>query len=81
MEWWRLPNVKELGSIGILDRTRSNPAIDTVAFPATPPTSFWSSSPYASNAPYAWVVDFSYGGVNSVSVSFRVSGDAVHLVR
>jgi Protein of unknown function (DUF1566) len=31
---WRLPNVKELSSIA--DKSRSNPAIDTVAFPATP---------------------------------------------
>jgi hypothetical protein len=56
---WRLPNVKELSSIA--DKSRSNPAIDTVAFPATPSSWFWSSSPYVGNAYYAWFVNFNYG--------------------
>ena len=58
---WRLPNVKELASIA--DRSKSNPAIDTVAFPATPVSAFWSSSPYVGYAYGAWVVDFGYGVV------------------
>jgi hypothetical protein len=58
---WRLPNVKELSSIA--DKSRSNPAIDTVAFPATPANWFWSSSPYVGYADYAWVVYFSVGYV------------------
>ena len=58
---WRLPNVKELSSIA--DKNRSNPAIDVAAFPATPATYFWSSSPYVGNAYYAWVVFFGGGGV------------------
>ena len=60
---WRLPNVKELASIA--DRSKSNPAIDTVAFPATPVNAFWSSSPYVGVAGYAWFVFFSNGDVYS----------------
>ena len=58
---WRLPNVKELASI--VDRSKSNPAIDSVAFPATPANAFWSSSPYVGYAYYARVVDFVDGSV------------------
>jgi Protein of unknown function (DUF1566) len=70
---WRLPNVKELSSIA--DKSRQRPAIDTVAFPATPSYYFWSSSPYVGGASvgeasnlfgfeaYAWCVDFSAGTV------------------
>ena len=73
---WRLPNVKELSSIA--DKTRSNPAIDTTAFPATPANLFWSSSPYVGNASYAWVVVFSVG---YVSYGYRDSTYYVRLVR
>jgi Protein of unknown function (DUF1566) len=65
---WRLPSVKELSSIA--DKTRSNPAIDTTAFPATPASYFWSSSPYVGNALNAWVVDFYGGGVYGYYRSF-----------
>lgn len=59
---WRLPNVKELSSLA--DKTRSNPAIDTTAFPATPSASYWSASPYAGDAAVkAWSVDFKDGYV------------------
>ncbi|MFY9329424.1 MAG: DUF1566 domain-containing protein [Georgfuchsia sp.] len=58
---WRLPNVKELSSI--VDRSRINPPIDTTAFPATPVNWFWSSSPLAGDAGYAWFVYFSNGYV------------------
>jgi len=76
---WRLPNVKELGSI--VDRTRSNPAIDVAAFPATSPNTFWSSSPYAGDAPDvggAWFVGFGNG---SVHYNLRSYSYAVRLVR
>ena len=64
---WRLPNVKELGSI--LDHARSGTAlIDTQAFPATSPDYFWTSTPlqlqatadtyYATNG---WYVHFASG--------------------
>jgi len=58
---WRLPNIKELASIA--DRSRSNPAIDSTAFPATPASWFWSSSPYVGDSYSAWYVNFNYGFV------------------
>jgi hypothetical protein len=73
---WRLPNVKELSSIA--DRSRANPAIDLTAFPNTPSDRFWSSSPYVGNSDYAWIVDFSDGGVSN---NGRGNGNYVRLVR
>lgn len=60
---WRLPNVRELASI--VDRSRMNPAIDLVAFPATSSGWYWTSSPYAGDSVYAWAVGFDYGVVTS----------------
>ena len=73
---WRLPNVKELASI--VDRSKRNPAIDTVAFPATPANAFWSSSPNVGNASIAWNVYF-YGGY--VDFNVRSYSYYVRLVR
>ena len=73
---WRLPNVKELASIA--DRSKSNPAIDTAAFPATPANSFWSSSPHGGVASLAWVVFFDFGFVGDGS---RGNAFPVRLVR
>lgn len=77
---WRLPNVKELSSIA--NRTRSNPAIDTNAFPATPPNLYWSSTPYAGYSAYVWWVEFSGGFVyfNASRDGFG-GGGHVRLVR
>jgi len=72
---WPLPNAKELSSL--VDIGRSDLAIDPVAFPATPPVSFWTSTPYAGDPAFAWGVSFGYG---SVSNSNR-SGNRVRLVR
>ncbi|MDO9225595.1 MAG: DUF1566 domain-containing protein [Pseudomonadota bacterium] len=58
---WRLPNVKELGSL--VDRSRGLPAIKVAIFPATPSIWFWSSSTYVNNSKLAWVVNFG-GGYN-----------------
>ena len=68
---WRLPNVRELASIA--DKSRSNPAIDPTAFPATPSFWFWSSSPYVGLSFSAWFVDFSDGVVNVSGLRFNVS--------
>jgi hypothetical protein len=73
---WRLPSVKELSSIA--DKTRSNPAIDTTAFPATPSDWYWSSTPYAGHSGYAWYVGF---GDGSVSDDSRYYDFHVRLVR
>lgn len=73
---WRLPNVKELSSI--VDRNRENPSIDIAAFPSTPGSYFWSSSPNVGNAGTAWFVYFRHG---FVWVDSRLSGYHVRLVR
>jgi CubicO group peptidase (beta-lactamase class C family) len=62
---WRLPTANELSSL--VQTTGAEPAIDTTAFPSTPPVWFWSSSPYAGSA--GWVVYFFDGGSGYLDVS------------
>lgn len=73
---WRLPNVKELS--GITDKTVVNPAIDSAAFPATPTSWVWSSTPYTGSSNQAWGIHL-YAGV--FGPSFRVNSGTVRLVR
>jgi hypothetical protein len=56
---WRVPDIKELASL--VDYSQSHLAIDSTIFPATPNDQYWSSSPYALDAFYGWVVHFYYG--------------------
>lgn len=44
---WRLPNVKELASL--VDWGCNEPTIDSAAFPGTPRTGFWTSTPMVSH--------------------------------
>lgn len=62
---WRLPNVKELTSLA--DTSRTNPAIDTVAFPSTPSATYWSSTPDVQLSSSAWSTEFVMGAVNSTA--------------
>lgn len=48
---WRLPNSQEL--LSIADESRFKLAIDTEAFPNTPPDHFWTSDLYMTDYPYA----------------------------
>jgi hypothetical protein len=64
---WRLPTAKELQTI--VDESRTNPSIDPNAFPSTPSSFFWSSSPVAGSSSSAWDVDFGYGSTYVVVVS------------
>ena len=74
---WRLPNVKELGSI--VDRTRTaSPRIDTTAFPALGQTAAWSSTPLVANTAGAWAVGFTTGAVGYTG---RTDPTGVRLVR
>ena len=73
---WRLPNIKELASLGALDR--NSPSINSALFPSTPSAWFWSSSPYASGSYLAWRFSFGYGYVSSLN---RYYNYHVRLVR
>jgi hypothetical protein len=67
---WRLPNINELGSI--IDYTKSSViTIDSTAFPNTQSYFYWSSSTYAQNTNYAWLVDFNYGNLSVNSKTDR----------
>ena len=59
---WRLPNVRELGSI--VEQRCWEPAINAAVFLNAPTGWFWSSSPHAYNTGNAWVVNFDGGRVN-----------------
>ena len=56
---WRLPNVRELQTI--VDRSVFNLAINSVVFPGTSSSYFWSASAYSGYSSSAWVVNFYYG--------------------
>lgn len=73
---WRLPNVKELGSLA--DKGCNFPAIDRAVFPDTPRSFTWSSSPDAGNPASAWGVNFNSG---AIGVRKRDLAGHVRLVR
>lgn len=60
---WRLPNVKELGSL--VDLGCNAPTIDAAVFPATPQTETWTSTPNVRRTNVAWTVDFGPGYINA----------------
>jgi hypothetical protein len=70
----RLPTVKELLSIVDLTVPSPGPTIDQKAFPSTPASYFWTSSPYAGSSGDAWGVYFfnGYSGYVGVGNSDRV---------
>ncbi|WP_456445050.1 Lcl C-terminal domain-containing protein [Thiolapillus sp.] len=73
---WRLPNIKELGSI--VEASCNVPAINLSFFPNDTGFHVWSSSPDANNSGQAWLLDFYLGGDSTIS---RSSSHAVRLVR
>ncbi|MFD7770422.1 DUF1566 domain-containing protein [Streptomyces sp. NPDC059787] len=76
---WHVPSRIELMSL--VDTTRSGPAIDTSAFPGTPPTFFWTSSAWAvPKTPLrAWIINF-YEGLSS-NAAYQSGSSAVRCVR
>lgn len=64
---WRLPTRIEL--VSLVEFTSSNPAIDWTSFPNTPSVPFWTSSPWAPSASYAWVVRFDSGSTDFLTIS------------
>lgn len=73
---WRLPAVRELGSL--LEYQCTMPAINMKVFPATPAANFWSATPYAGYVNGAWNVNFNDGVHDNSSKNFRLY---VRLVR
>ena len=75
---WRVPNIKELGSI--VELKCYSPAINLSVFPDTPSENVWSSSPYAYYSYVAWNVNFDdgydgpYAKDNSLQVRLVRSG-------
>lgn len=77
---WRLPTKQELQTL--IDYGRSNPAIDSIAFPGTEASGYWSSTSDASGGGlYSWVVNFSNGYVNSYNEYNNSSSYYVRCVR
>ncbi len=74
---WRLPNIKELSSL--VDTSKISPATDTVAFPGTTSTTYWSSTPDVQLPSSAWGVEFTLGAVKSTPRN--TFGVLVRLVR
>ncbi len=74
---WRLPNIKELRSL--VDENKTFPSLDTVAFPGTATTAYWSSTPDVQLSSSAWSVDFAQGAVRSTGRN--TFGVLVRLVR
>ena len=70
---WRMPTRSELRSI--VDLGRTDTAIDTVWFPNTPASFFWSASAFAFDSGFAWSVD------GSASSDGKSSAYQVRLVR
>ncbi len=62
---WRLPNIRELS--GLVNYNRVNPAIDTVWFPNTKSSNFWSSSLFPGVSYNAWAAAFNVGSTHSES--------------
>lgn len=73
---WRLPTQNEL--LNIVEYQAYTPAINAAIFPNTASSTFWSASPYANVASYAWYVYFDNG---SASPGNRSDASAVRLVR
>jgi len=76
---WRLPNIKELASI--VDYGRESPSIDADAFPNTPTSYYWTSTPYAHYSGLVWVVYFFQGDIMRARRSPGYPAGAVRLVK
>jgi len=77
---WRLPNLTEL--ISIVAMQQASPAIDPVAFPATPAVPsgcYWTSSPFGSGR--NWCIDFQHGTTETIGDSGGPVGPAALYVR
>ena len=60
---WRLPTVKELSTLVDSSISFPGPSINTTFFPNTVSSHYWSSTTYAYDPSYAWLVHFLVGTV------------------
>jgi hypothetical protein len=69
---WRPPTMKELETL--VDESRSDPALDIMAFPDQAGGPFWTSSSWAGTSSLAWYVDLDDGSAlyDRVTSPFRV---------
>jgi hypothetical protein len=73
---WRLPNIKELGSL--VETACGNPSINVNFFPEPTGAYFWSSTPDPSDSTLAWRIYFDIGGDSRFG---KGNTHAVRLVR
>ncbi len=73
---WRLPSMSELQSV--VDESRTDPAVDAQAFPATPSEGFWAATPLAGDPSSAWFVSFLEGIAYNATLG---TGERVRCVR
>ncbi len=75
---WRVPNTKELASL--VDRRRSAPAFDPIAFPGTPASQdYWTSTLFLTDPARAWSNNTWFGYTHGVSATG--TPQALRLVR
>lgn len=72
---WRMPTFEELKTL--FDEKHS-PVINSIAFPNTPSSAFWSTSPVTNLSKYVWVFNFGSSGSN---YGDKTSSHSVRLVR
>ena len=75
-EDWRVPNIKELGSL--VEQDCYSPAINQSIFSNAGSNGYWSSSPNAEYTTLVWTIHFNYGIDDYISMSIS---RAVRLVR
>ena len=73
---WRMPSLSEL--LSIVHSGANNPAIDTVYFPGTISSRYWTASTYSGSSNDAWIVRF---GAGSSAGNNKFGYDSVRLVR
>jgi hypothetical protein len=78
---WRLPTADELQGLVDYSVAYPRPTIDATWFPNTQQYAYWTGTRYASDARFAWAVDFDYGFVYNGHNRYYYASSHVRLVR